>query len=119
MCNRGCAKPNEPGVVVERPQGWDYQADPGEAAADERGDDGAPVPAAAVGVCAVAAIEVAEFQTFLTHQPIVCNQDSADRSETAGITNQPGKNITRRIGEQTPWLHQYADDAGDQSAGAK
>src|ERR1043165_7428757 len=110
---------DEPGLVVQGPRGGYDESNPRERAADQGRDHCSPVPAAVKGVSSFAAIEIAEFELLLADEPVVGNQHARDRSETARVTNQPREDVARRIAEQSPRLHEYADDAGDESAGAK
>src|ERR1043165_1435863 len=112
MRNRGCAEADKPGVGVERREGGDDEAYPGERTADQRGHDRAPVPAAVIGVSTFAAIQIAELETLLAHQPVVGNQHAGDRAESAGVADEPREDVPGRIREQAPRLHQYADDSG-------
>ena len=70
-------------------------------------------------ILAACPVEVAEVKAFATHQPVVGYQHAGDRAESARIADQPGENVTGRICEQSPRLHQNSDYSGDQSAGAE
>ena len=50
---------------------------------------------------------------------IVGDHDSTDRSEQRAVADEPGENVTGRVGHQFPRHHQNADDAGDESADAE
>ena len=59
------------------------------------------------------------FKFFVADEPVIGDQHAGDRAQAARIAEQPLENITARIGKQFPRLHQNADDAGDQTAGAE
>src|SRR5712692_8790364 len=120
MSHRRGAKTDKPGVTIKLVQERRYHPEPSEdwtaprqRATDKRCQNRTPVPTGIVRIGSLFAIEVAEDKSFLSHDPIINDQNSRDRSQTAGITNQPGEDVTGRIGEQPPRLHQNADDAGD------
>src|SRR5947207_410962 len=71
-----------------------------------------------VTIFAVFSIKRGHVQLFAPVNVIIRDHDSADRSEQRAVTDQPGKNVTRRIGHQFPWHHDDANDTGDESASA-
>src|ERR1043166_7093055 len=97
MCNSGCAESDKPGVSVEGGEGRKDDPEPGGGKTDKRRDDRAPIPAAVVGVSTFAAIEVAEHEAFPAHDPVVGNQYARNRSQAAGVADEPRENISRRI----------------------
>src|SRR5215467_6788601 len=103
------AEAHKPGIVVKWSQRWNDQTNPCQTAADERGHDRSPVPTAAIGVSALATVQVAEFKSLSSDDPVVNDQDSGDRAEPARIANQPRKDVTRWICQQAPWLHQDSE----------
>src|SRR5262245_23901413 len=89
VCQGGGAEADEPGVVVERTQGFDNQTDPRQSTADQGCDDGGPVPTAIVCVSAFWSIQIAKLETLLANEPVVGDQHSRDGAEAAGVADEP------------------------------
>src|SRR5262252_7766143 len=110
----GGEKSDEPRVVVERLQRRNEEAAPRQRAAERRRRDRTQVPAA---VDAVRQIQILELQFAAAHQPVVSDEDAGNRSESAGVSEQPGVDVAGGIGEELPRLYRDAEQSGDQASG--
>src|SRR4051794_12939785 len=87
----GNEEADEPCVRVERFEEGYNQAAPGEGAPRNRGGHRVPVPSFVVLVRAVRQIEVLEVETRVAHQPVVGDEDTGDRAQTARVTEEPAE----------------------------
>ena len=91
---------------------WQY----GQHTNDQRGD-GAPVHSVRVRIDAVRVVERRERQPLLAQNPIVGDENSAERPHQAAVTNEPGEYVRRGATVEFPGHHHDANEGGDQAAG--
>src|SRR5438445_8817937 len=107
------AETDKPAVVIQWTEQWNYQAYPRKKATQKRCNNSSPIPSA---IYTAAAIEVTEMQIFSPDKPVISYQNPRDRTQSAGVSDEPAKNVARGVGEQLPRLHQNSDDTGDEAA---
>src|SRR5207253_2562958 len=80
--SEGYEEPNEPRIIVQRPEGGNEQSDPCRGTAEHGCGDSTPTP---FRIDAVLAIEIRNNQFAAAHDPVIGDQHSGDRSQTSRI----------------------------------
>ena len=68
---------------------------------------------------ALHAIEVAQLQIGVAHEPVIGDQDARDRAQRPAVEAEPGEDVHVLVRQQVPGLDDDAEDARDQPAGSE
>ena len=93
------AEADKPGVIIQKSESRNYQPNPREPASLNRRRNRPPIPAARVAVNAFRPVQIAEIQILVADNPIIRNQNSGNRTESARIPQKPRENITARVSQ--------------------
>lgn len=123
----GNEEADKPGITVNRHEKGrelvlgDY-VDCGQKAGDvgqdanNQGEQTHQAEAFGVAILAIWFIEIHEAELAFADEKIVGNHDATDGAEQSAVADQPGKNVTGRIGQKFPGHDQHSDDSGDETA---